>query len=627
MARLTITHLTFIGSSSDPASVEFGPHVTVVRGPSDTGKSFIVDAIDFMFGANALKEIPERAGYSTALLGLELPDGQMVTLSRSVNGGNIGLYLADVRTLPPDPPDETLAAKHNPKADSNLSRYVLGHIGLGDKRIRKNVRNETDSLSFRNLAHLCIVDETQMQAETPPALTGNYVSRTKEISVLKLLLEDEDDSALVAVDSKQERTRLSGAKIDVIDRLMADLEAQLSETPESAELCEQLIRLNRAIENQSRAIGDLAVQRNQVAEELQARQQDGATARTEFGDTIALRGRFTLLLSQYDSDLERLAMIREAGNLLGYFRRGVCVFCGAEPDYQHYNEYCEGDNTSFSESVEVEVRKTRGLRADLVATLQDLEVRAEKLRARAGATRSQSDALHERLRVLDGEIQPQHGDLKELIDKQSEIEKSLGLYDQVTNLERMKLQVADEAKTESAAAVTGLGFEALREFSTELSRRLADWGFPEAQTVRYDRSEQDIIAGDQLRSAHGKGVRAILHAAFTLGLAQYSFDRDIPHPGFVVLDSPLVTYRPPDPDQAELADDESLPKNLVGAFYRNIQQHFDGQVIVMENTDPPEPLNDDTIDIVFTKAAGSGRYGYFPHVSSTNGGILANGDR
>src|SRR5699024_4349443 len=118
------------------------------------------------------------------------------------------------------------------------------------------------------------------------------------------------------------------------------------------------------------------------------------------------------------------------------------------------------------------------------------------------------------------------GGLSELLSKRSEIEKALSLYEQAANLEQMKTQIVDEAKVESAAAATGLGFGALREFSTELSRRLVDWGFPEAQSVRYGRNEQDIIAGDQLRSAHGKGVRAILHAAFTLGLAQYCFDRD-----------------------------------------------------------------------------------------------------
>ena len=63
--------------------------------------------------------------------------------------------------------------------------------------------------------------------------------------------------------------------------------------------------------------------------------------------------------------------------------------------------------------------------------------------------------------------------------------------------------------------MAGLSLTAVREFSTEISKRLADWGYPDAESVRYDRNEQDIITGDQQRSAHGQGVRAILHAART----------------------------------------------------------------------------------------------------------------
>ena len=131
--------------------------------------------------------------------------------------------------------------------------------------------------------------------------------------------------------------------------------------------------------------------------------------------------------------------------------------------------------------------------------------------------------------------------------------------------------------------------------------------------MRYDRSEQDIISGDQLRAAHGKGVRAILHAAFTLALGQYCLDRDIAHPGFVVLDSPLVTYRPPDPEEAESwAGEEELNESVVASFYDDIQRSFGGQVIVMENTNPPRELAEGTTDIPFTKLVSSGRYGFFP---------------
>ncbi|MDH6140375.1 hypothetical protein P3T35_002383 [Kitasatospora sp. GP30] len=48
-----------------------------------------------------------------------------------------------------------------------------------------------------------------------------------------------------------------------------------------------------------------------------------------------------------------------------------------------------------------------------------------------------------------------------------------------------------------------------------------------------------------MRSSRGKGVRSVLHSAITTALARYCRDNDTPHTGFVVLDSPVVTYRDP----------------------------------------------------------------------------------
>lgn len=612
MAQVRLTHLTFLGTNVEPATVEFGPEATLVRGPSDTGKSFIVDSIDFMLGANALKEIPERQGYSTALLGLLLPSGDAVTLSRSVNGGNIGLYPGDIRSGALPVPPETLGAKHNPNSDGNLSMFLLTHVGLGGRRVRKNVRNETDSLSFRNVAHLCIVDETQMQSEVSPALTGSYVTKTKEISVLKLLLQDEDDAELIASPSRTDRNRLSGAKVEVVDRLLADLESQLSDTPELEELRSQLARLNTAIDERTESIEQLTSERDSLASAHTETQNNEARTRRRLSDANALNGRFNLLLNQYDSDLARLEMIGEAGNLLGYFEPGQCVFCGAEPEHQHLNELCEGDSTYFGESVQTEREKTTLLRTDLVATLVDLDSQRRDLRQHLAQSQQRAAEIRNSLEEADRALCPDKSNLNELLQAKSSVERMLGMYEQVAKLEEMKLEIAREFETETAAAVSGMDLTALREFSTEISNRLTDWDFPEASNVRYDRNEQDVVAGDQLRAAHGKGVRAVLHAAFTIALGQYCFDRDIPHPGFIILDSPLVTYRPPDPAEPEELDGDALDASVAAAFYRDIQRNFDGQIIVMENTDPTEALDGATVDIPFTKSETSGRYGFFP---------------
>ena len=619
MNRLALKHLTFVGMNVEAASVEFGLRATVIRGPSDTGKSFIVDAIDFMLGAARLKEIPEREGYSTALLGLMLPSGEIVTLSRSVSGGNFGVYAGDVRSIPLNPPEQTLSASHSASSTGNLSRYLLSLLELDGRRVRRNQRNQTDSLSFRNVAHLCVVDETQMQAETPPALSGRPTDKTKEVSTLKLLLQNEDDSGLTEFQPRSERDRLVNAKSEVADRLLADLEDRVRNSGGTADLRARLTRLNAAIEQQTASIAEVTAARSELAQELAGVDRITAAAQRRISDAASLDSRFRLLLEQYNSDLARLEMIAEAGTLLGYFSPGQCAFCGAEPEHQHLNDDCPEDTTYFRESVLAEQAKTTTLRSDLSDALADLGQQRAELSQRLAGLGGRAARIRARLGALDEALRPHQGSLNDLLESRSAAEAQLAAYDQIEKLQTLKAEFAADGQEQAAPAAVGLQLSNLTALSQEISARLLAWGVPDADSVRYDRDEQDIITGDQLRSAHGKGIRAILHAAFTIALAQYCFDRDLPHPGFVVLDSPLVTYRPP--DEGEPADPEGvLDASVAAKFYADIQRNFDGQILVMENMDPPDGLDAESADVPFTKAADRGRYGYFPAGPQKSGG-------
>lgn len=620
MGRLTLVHLTFTGSNKDAASVDFSPHSTVIHGPSDTGKSFIVDAIDFVLGAKELKEIPEREGYNHVLLGLELPSGERITLARSVGGGSISLYRSDIRVEPLPPADEALAAKHSAEKTTNISRFLLEQIGLDQIRVRRNVRNETHMLSFRDLIRLCLIGETEMQAEEAPGFSGNSVNKTKELSVLKFLLTGEDDSSLTAVPSAQEQRRLRAAQQEVIQRMISQLELQLQGVAEPTELKAQLEKLNVTIDKHNATIGELVEERGRLLAECNQRQSVDSTQRLEYSDATALRQRFSLLEKQYESDLARLEMIAEAGNLLGYFQRGTCVFCGAEPSSQHLNLDCDGTANNFGISVNSETQKTKELLDDLRVTLEHLDGRIEVLRNSIEEMHQDVVSLQQRIKVLDVSMTPGKENLRQLLGKRSEIEKQLGLYKQVNTFEEMIRRIANEKDSEVVIAAAGLSHTVVQEFSAEIGKRLAGWSYPSAESVRYDRNELDIIAGGQQRAAHGKGVRAILHAAFTLALAQYCFDRELPHPGFVVLDSPLVTYRPP--DHAAEPDGGEPPEDVVRAFYRDIQANFDGQIVIIENTDPLDPLGVDARDICFTKQTGVGRYGFLPVVDAEEIGVI-----
>lgn len=151
-------------------------------------------------------------------------------------------------------------------------------------------------------------------------------------------------------------------------------------------------------------------------------------------------------------------------------------------------------------------------------------------------------------------------------------------------------------------------------FSDHIRDTLTQWELPAAGEVAFSFDTIDVHVQGKPRSARGKGMRAILHAAFTVGLAEYCSATDRPHPGFVILDSPLVTYREPGTGRAVPKSDEPVSSNVAAAFFRALSATFSGQAIVVENTTPPEGSNsDDSVRCkFFTGRAGDGRLGFFP---------------
>src|SRR4028118_1670314 len=85
---LQLRGISFSSPYNDPAFLEFQSGLNVICGASDTGKSFIVEAIDFLLGAKLpLRDIRERSRYNQARLTLQPTNGEVFTLETSTDGG------------------------------------------------------------------------------------------------------------------------------------------------------------------------------------------------------------------------------------------------------------------------------------------------------------------------------------------------------------------------------------------------------------------------------------------------------------------------------------------------------------------------------------------------------------
>lgn len=74
---MEIRFIVFVGPRKEPAELNFGSGLNLIYGPSNSGKSSILDGIDFMLGRERpLKELPEHEGYDQVLLGVEFSNSE-----------------------------------------------------------------------------------------------------------------------------------------------------------------------------------------------------------------------------------------------------------------------------------------------------------------------------------------------------------------------------------------------------------------------------------------------------------------------------------------------------------------------------------------------------------------------
>ena len=375
---LTLRHLCFTGPRREPAEIDFSHGLNVIHGASETGKSFILEALDFMLGSGAvLRDIPERVGYDRAFLGIEDSFGETFTLERSTSGGDFLCYDGLHRAAPKDIQGVVLRAKHNPNRQDNVSRFLLKRIGLDGKRIRKNARGETNSLSFRNLAHLCLINEGDIQKQGSPFETGQVISRTSEMSTLKLLLTGVDDSAVVPAEQDRTRSLSRTAKVEVIDELIVSYRDRLTglvgEEDDIGELTDQVARINESLSGQDQILSQTEeVYRSALALRNQFRRklEEAHERKAEIQELLA---RFKILEDHYESDLRRLAAIREAGMLVGALSARVCPLCGAQPEAQHLDADCDGNTDAVVAGADAEIAKIEVLLRELRETVAQLQ--------------------------------------------------------------------------------------------------------------------------------------------------------------------------------------------------------------------------------------------------------------
>jgi hypothetical protein len=616
--RIIIDKLMFTGPERAPVSVQFKTGVNIIWGASNSGKSFVRKSIDYLLGGELPTLPPEGKGMDNYILWLTLPGDQKVTLRASALGGDIYRAEGHLQVVDESSPGyEVFSRKH--VTSPNVSRFLLSSVGYRDAQLLKNERAEKAPFSLRVVMRYLLVDETRMIDEKSLLLAHNTTVTSEDKGLLKFLLTGVDGSSIAQVRSGDQLRAVKEGQIELLSQMTDQLRKAIDDTVGTTAIVADLAEAEREKADLLEVVGEfqdsldaLRLEERSLADEIQGYQ-------ARIAELNALKVRFDELARVYTSDIDRLEGLEEGGFLLQRFATISCPLCGASPDHQKHDHGLGGIEEQ-RHAVELEMEKIRTEARDLAAALGDADAEVARFELLAEAT---SERLNEvslaRGRAAEREISAR----SVFLSASARYEKLESDLDNRRRVRELELQIAriKAATVQSRQRAEGidvnldLSMSEAHELSTVVKQVLRAWNYPGADAVHFEKSDQDIVVDGKRRRDNGAGVRALLHAAFKVGVLVYCIEKGRPHPGFVILDSPLFAYRPAEEERFEdLTEDDLKLRNADVAthFYQHLQSIAGhAQFIVIENHRSDQDVVRPYVNYQFTRNASIGRAGLF----------------
>lgn len=575
------------GNGVTDAAVEFAPGANVLAGASDTGKSLILHCLDYILGADDFrKRVPEIEPYSTLFVEFENDNAETLTLKRDLSGGELAVYNTPIPQI--SGAGQTVAPRRYGKSVApDVTSVLFPFAGIPEAKLRKNNQGDVQRLTVRTFFPVNIVDEISVIDEQSPVLGNDGYDDTARKRMFSFMLSGKDDAGVVAAEKREIVKARLNAQLGVLNDLLAPLEKKLEghSNDESHDSIEKL-------DNSINKIHESLEQAENEREEIQRIRQEASDlndySRNQIIAIDELLDRYHLLDERYKSDLERLDFVVEGTQFFAELQELTCPLCDQVLHADHLH-IAEERSVSIYDAARAEAAKILAQRTDLAAAIDDLEGRRRvQETSRKEATANLLNAEAQLRDHLAPRLKGDSAKLEQLTAKRLELESVRNDFDQFESLRQMKQDIEEASKQPRTKARDWepLPSKSLLDFCREVEAVLKEWKWKTAEPrVEFDQRTYDIVVDGQARQSHGKGVRAVLYSAFTVALLRYCQKHDRPHLGFVIIDSPLTSYKR-GRDGSTARDD--IDPGLEAGFWQSLPNADAGtQIIVIENKEPP----------------------------------------
>lgn len=604
-----ISELRITGENVPNAVLLLKPGLNYITGPSNTGKSYIYQCIDYVFGAEKIKQLVDFQEYTHIFLEITTKNGEKKTLMRMINDSKILLYnsaLGEIQDL--KKPTATLNSKPSKNRGKYIGEFIFSLFGLTDvPSLLKGMKiGTTTLLSLRYYLAFFFVDETKIISDKNNLLSDPY-NDTVLISIFRYILTGKDDSSCVPIERSEIRKAKIEGRIEMLDIMLSrlitkedSLKKQIKELKSSSaygsieDYQKQILAYQSRIDELTHSLSELQAMYSKA-------EQDHATEST-------VVSRLKLLKEQYESDLDRLRFTIDGIDISRHVHTDVCPLCHSKGIGKEDDAALDNIDAVFT----AESQHTQLLLDNLIPVIAESRKQFEYEERNLITLKSQIDAISKEIQeITDGQLSP----LQMIVQEYGELlnlrKVLITVQTDIMNVRQEKEDEAEKLKqkgdVQTYKPVSSQSEE--MEFCTIISEILKAWKV-NCESISLYADKSDFYIDERERLSNGKGYRALYYAAFIYAIHRYLDEKHRKCFPCIMLDSPLTTLR--GTEKSSQIDPDAVEGNIQTAMLSYVAALDSVQSIILENKEIAPPVERSANVIRFTGSKDEGRFGLFP---------------
>ena len=605
MKRFYIDRLIVSGKGHEDSVIEFKPGVNFILGPSNTGKSLVMECIDYVFGFNPSKDHPSKIvdnnnGYEKVTLILSTSSGKL-TLTRTI--GEPRIYVSGAKFTP-----GYYSTNHNAK--SNINSIYLHLLGINEEhKIRSAQRgNRTQTLTWRSILHLFFIKQADVTRESSPLLAPGGFGDTTSLAALLFLLTGQDATNLSTLEDPKitegKRQALVDYLIDKVNYAVArrtEIEKELSSAQETDSYI-NIDQLRQQIAEIQSMINDATQQSHDLMSEIYQLNGKLSEART-------VKQSFSNLRIQYQSDIKRIGFIVDcASNTDTNTAKVMCPICGTETDNKM--------DSSIIVSSAAELHKIKQNLNELDYAQESIDNQEENLIATINSLEEKRSNIDN---LISEQLQPRLANFQNKLETHL---KYIRLSDELALIRKAEAELRNELYEKETQEIPketeyhikdDYNAQLIHGFEERLRQVLKESRFGGAETARLNMDNFDIEINKLKKSVcSGGGNCGILNTITALTMSKYLIELNRHAPGFFAVDSSLTQLSESDYKE----QNETIKQNFIEYL---IKYEHGRQIIFVEQKKrmpfiPEEDEQAGIHTIIFTHDRNNGRYGFLNDV-------------